>query len=404
MNHYFKYLHFGGPTVTAACAQNIMLQHRRSTMSRDLEDKYRPDWSNRLGEGAYGSVHIARQRTTQEKVALKKISKKFTSQSSFRRETEALLQIHDSGGHPNVCGLRDMYEDSSFFYLILDLISGGEMFEHLIQNGAYSEHDAARLMKNVASALDFLHGIGIVHADLKPENLMLSSWNDKNATIKIVDFGCSVVRKGEQEGEEWNDGKGGNAPIFDKSDGGTTAYWPPELFKSKKKDYIASPAMDMWSLGVILYIMLTGVHPFDLNGASTDEEIEKKIRTSPHPTFNRSLTGHLTPSAIDLIKKLMHNDPKKRITAQEMITHPWILGETTNKYKIAGSHTRLNRFKEVSIFFYYYIFFYYFFITFFFYIITFLGEILRSSTHSLRRRSARSSRPESLRCSFLPVG
>jgi len=81
--------------------------------------------------------------------------------------SQALLLIHDSGGHPNVCGLRDMYEDNKHFYLILDLITGGEMFEHLIQNGAYSEHDAARLMTHVASALNFLHGIGIVHADLK---------------------------------------------------------------------------------------------------------------------------------------------------------------------------------------------------------------------------------------------
>ena len=136
-----------------------------------------------------------------------------------------------------MCGLRDMYEDRSYFYLILDLITGGEMFEHLIQNGAYSEHDAARLIKHVASALNFLHGIGIVHADLKPENLMLSSWNDKNSVIKMVDFGCAVVES-EEEG----------VPIreLSRSDGGTTAYWPPELFKIKSKTFLARPPMDMW--------------------------------------------------------------------------------------------------------------------------------------------------------------
>ena len=89
-------------------------------------------------------------------MALKKISKRYTTSSSFKTETDALLRIYDNGGHPNISGLRDMYEDYTHYYLILDLVSGGEMFDHLSSDGAYSEADAARLMYEVASALAFL--------------------------------------------------------------------------------------------------------------------------------------------------------------------------------------------------------------------------------------------------------
>jgi serine/threonine protein kinase len=89
---------------------------------------------------------------------LKKISKRYTNSSTFLAETNALLQIYDNGGHPNISGLRDMYEDYSHFYLVMDLISGGELFDHLSNDGAYSEADAARLVFEIASALAFLHG------------------------------------------------------------------------------------------------------------------------------------------------------------------------------------------------------------------------------------------------------
>lgn len=124
-----------------------MLQSMRSLRGRSLTAKYNVDWKTVLGEGAYGSVHPARLRATGEKVALKKISRHYTNASGFKTETDALLRIFDNGGHPNISGLRDMYEDHNFYFLILDLVSGGEMFEHLISFGAYSENDAARVRR-----------------------------------------------------------------------------------------------------------------------------------------------------------------------------------------------------------------------------------------------------------------
>ena len=141
--------------------------HESSTRGATLESKYQVDLSAPpLGEGAFGSVHIARHRATQELVAIKKIPKQFTSDSNFQHEMEALLHIRQHGKHPNICGLRENFEEGPFYYLVLDLVSGGEMFDHLCQQGPYSEADAARLVREVASALAFCHGIGLVHGDL----------------------------------------------------------------------------------------------------------------------------------------------------------------------------------------------------------------------------------------------
>ena len=194
-------------------------------------------------------------KNTGEKVALKKISKRFTNSSVFHNETEALLRIYENGGHPGISGLRDMYEDFSHFYLILDLIKGGEMFEHLANQGAFSEADGARLIFEVASALCFLHGVGIVHNDLKPENLLLCSKNRRDGTIKIIDFGCATTLQPENLSMDRKKGSEADS----EENGGTVGYFAPEKFQSVE----LSPAVDIWAIGVILFIMLTGVHPFD---------------------------------------------------------------------------------------------------------------------------------------------
>jgi Protein kinase domain len=131
----------GAPTATSTTStvsvssppRNVMLHRMRSLKGRSLTAKYLVDWNTVLGEGAYGSVHPARLRATGEKVALKKISRHYTNASGFKTETDALLRIYDNGGHPNISGLRDMYEDHNCYYLILDLVTGGEMFEVRIE-------------------------------------------------------------------------------------------------------------------------------------------------------------------------------------------------------------------------------------------------------------------------------
>jgi len=351
---------------TKTLRRNVTAQRLRSLRARNLDEKYRVEWNNVLGEGAYGSVHPARVANTGEKVALKKISKRYTDTSSFQRETIPLLRIYSNGGHPNISGLRDMYEDFDHFYLVMDLVSGGEMFDHLIEFGAYSEADAARLMREVASALAFLHGVGVCHADLKPENLLLCSKRRANGTIKVIDFGSAVVTQDSVHDDDledevymdvgkvpeketrkrWFFGIGRRRNEEERmTEGGTTAYWPPERFYNSK----VTPDVtgDMWAVGIILFIMLTGVHPFDVTGTSTDAEIEAQIKRNPAPPITPELTAHLSPSAIDLLRRLFAPNPVERITADEMLEHPWIAGDGAATEVMEKSAQKLSKYRQL---------------------------------------------------------
>jgi serine/threonine protein kinase len=125
-----------------------------------LRSRYDVAWDEPLGEGAFGAVYLCRDRQSGRKYAMKK---------SFTREIDALMYIRETGGHPGICRLIENFDEGPNFYLVLDLIQGGELFDQLARSGPYSEADAARLVREVASALAYLHGVGIVHADLKPE-------------------------------------------------------------------------------------------------------------------------------------------------------------------------------------------------------------------------------------------
>ncbi len=215
--------------------------------TRSFFSLYEVDFDNPLGSGAYGDVYSCRDRATGEKYALKKIPKEYTQNAEFQREMNALLHIRANGGHPNICMLKENFDEEDDYLLVFDLIEGGEMFYHLIQHGAYSEADASRLVRQVASALDFCHGIGLVHADLKPENIMLRNYilqkNRADFMVKLIDFGCSEVLSHPEEHE------GSRLPSrkLTHADGATTAYCPPEAFDNE--DIGINPSMDMWALG-----------------------------------------------------------------------------------------------------------------------------------------------------------
>ena len=314
-----------------------------TTKSRTLASAYAIDPSSPpLGEGAFGAVHLATNRSTGEHVAIKRIPKSMTDLESFQREVNALLRIKRLGGHPHICSMQESFDEGSDYFLILDYVGGGEMFDHLIKNGAFSEVDTSRLLRECASALAFLHGIGITHADLKPENLMLSTEQSSDAVVKLVDFGCADLTEGSDE-----DPLGSNSMIAfggGSSKGGlTSAYRPPE---SQVKGAKVDPGVDMWAIGVILYIMLCGVHPFDLSGDAPDNVVERRIRKGDFPLHNSRITAHLSDSAIDLISKLMERNPKKRLTAAGMLEHPWVRGITASTDIITGSDQRLSKYRK----------------------------------------------------------
>jgi calcium/calmodulin-dependent protein kinase I len=208
-----------------------------------------------IGHGHFAIVRRGVHKETGEAVAIKAIEKGRTDVSAIRREVAILQKV---GSHPNIVALRDVFETEDEWFLVMELVTGGELFEKLVKQGPYSEKEASRLMRQMARAIAWLHSQGVVHRDLKPENLLLSSTGDGDITVKLCDFGLSVAL--------------GQDGVLDEKQG-TWAYWAPEMWSGQYGKQV-----DMWSLGVILYILLSGRHPFDAPGR-TDAQMRRCIQT-----------------------------------------------------------------------------------------------------------------------------
>jgi CRP-like cAMP-binding protein len=168
---------------------------------------------------------------------------------------------------------------------------------------------------------------------------MLSSEKAGSAAVKLVDFGSAQVMTQSDNDESFET----EAPK--RPSAATPAYSPPEFLVNQDMQHM-EPSFDLWSLGIVLYICLTGVHPFDLYGNASDEEIEHEIRSGHRPpTRNSPLTAHLSPHAIKLMERLLEWDPKKRMTAMELLEDPWVRGETARRKKMADSDKRLSAYR-----------------------------------------------------------
>ena len=312
-----------------------------------------------IGVGSFGAVARALCRTTGEYVAIKKLPKESTSDTAVQRELQALIRIRQAGGHPNLNTFREHFhvEEDGAYYLVMDLIGGGELFEALCRTGPMREADAARFVRQLASALQFLHALDLVHADLKPENLLLSQPDVGSASIKLVDFGCCRPVSDSPAGRNDENNNHDVTPDGSVRVNVTPEYCPPEVLADLQKAQALGEEMDpnfaasydMWSLGVILFVMLVGAHPFDLKGNATDEEIAHNVLESRLVTKTPAWKRHvadLSPEVRDLLHRLMHPDPKKRPTAEELLTSDWVRGLTATSSKLSQSDRRLAAYRK----------------------------------------------------------
>ena len=261
-----------------------------------------------IGIGSFGAVGRATCRATGEHVAIKKLPKDLTSDAAVQRELQALVQIRQAGGHPNLNTFREHFhvEHDDAYYLVMDLVEGGELFDALCRTGPMCEADAARFVRQLASALQFLHALELVHADLKPENLLLSQHDAGAASVKLVDFGCCRPSSESRAGQKKNSSRD-EAPDGSTRVNVTPEYCPPEVLadlqKAQALDEDMNPdftsSYDMWSLGVILFVMLVGAHPFDLKGNATDEEIAHNVLQSRLVTKTPEWKKYVTDFCID---------------------------------------------------------------------------------------------------------
>ncbi|XP_036432337.1 calcium/calmodulin-dependent protein kinase 1Db [Colossoma macropomum] len=267
-----------------------------------------------LGTGAFSEVVLARERTTGKMYAVKCIPKKALrgKESSIENEIAVLRKIK----HENIVALEDIYESPDHLYLIMQLVSGGELFDRIVERGFYTEQDASDLIKQVLNAVNYLHSLGIVHRDLKPENLLY--FNQDESKIMISDFGLSKM-------------EGATNDIMSTACG-TPGYVAPEVLAQKPY----SKAVDCWSIGVIAYILLCGYPPFyDENDSKLFEQILKADYEFDAPYWD-----DISDSAKDFISNLMQKNPEKRFTCDEALQHPWIAGDTALRKNIHESVSR----------------------------------------------------------------
>jgi len=222
------------------------------------------------------------------------------------------INILQAVNHKNVVQLKDIFETDTHFYIIMEIISGGELFERIVELTHYSEKEAANVTAQILAGIYHLHSKRVVHRDLKPENLLLSSKEPK-ADVKITDFGLSEIFD-EKE------------PISMDHAVGTPSYLAPEVLTLLENGEPYGKEVDLWATGVILYILLCGFPPFY---GESDDDIYDKIIDGDW-SFLSPYWDNVSESAKDLISKLLTLDPKKRITAQEALAHPWIANQDSN--------------------------------------------------------------------------
>eukprot|EP01125_Pyxidicula_operculata_P011281 TRINITY_DN368_c0_g1_i1.p1 TRINITY_DN368_c0_g1~~TRINITY_DN368_c0_g1_i1.p1 ORF type:complete len:541 (-),score=168.36 TRINITY_DN368_c0_g1_i1:159-1781(-) len=271
-----------------------------------------------LGKGAFSVVWKGKNKITQQIVAVKMISKKNSSSSStttnqqqqqkehkvdeldtVRREIDIMYKLCQSHPHPNIVQLYEVFDTPNNLYLILEFIDGGELYDQIVIRGSYTEADAAKVIGQVLKAVSFMHKKGVAHRDLKPENILVSKSGD---VIKVSDFGLS---------KDFDEG----GPM--RTMCGTEDYVSPEVLKNSPY----TNAVDIWSIGVITYVLLCGYLPFD---AKTDAEIFRRISTAKYQ-FDSPHWDFISKQAKDFIREILVLDPNSRPTADDLLTRPWIV-------------------------------------------------------------------------------
>lgn len=263
-----------------------------------LEDYHTvPAGTQRLGKGHYGSVTMCfdKQRGNR-KCAVKSVAKLKPRHITMLKNEVAIMRQLD---HPSIIKLYDVFETDTHVQLVMELCTGGELFDQIIAEQHFSEAKAARVIRTLLSAVDYCHRHNIVHRDLKPENFLLVS-KAEDADLKVIDFGLS---KRFGSGEEMH------ARV------GTPYYIAPEVLEKKY-----GPECDLWSCGVVLYILLCGYPPF---WGDRDQDIFRKVR-SGRVSFEGPEWESVSERAKHLILRLLDKDRQKRITAGEALQHSWI--------------------------------------------------------------------------------
>ena len=248
-----------------------------------------------IGSGSFGKVKLATHMITGIKVAIKIMSKDKIKELNMMEKVRREIRILRSFNHPHVVRLYEMIDTPSHVFLVMEYVSGGELFDYIVKKGRLSENEARHFFQQLISGIEYCHKHNVVHRDLKPENIILDEYNN----IKIADFGLANLLE---------DGN------FLDTSCGSPNYAAPEVISGR---LYAGPEVDIWSCGVILYALLCGRLPFD------DENIPALFRKIKNGVYR--LPSFLSKGSRALIPEMLMNDPVKRITIAEIRKEPWFL-------------------------------------------------------------------------------
>ncbi|XP_071229784.1 serine/threonine-protein kinase DCLK3-like, partial [Salvelinus alpinus] len=277
----------------------------------DIERCY--DIGRTVGEGNFAVVRECRRRDNGEGFAVKIVERSKLIGREHMMQNE--LSILGSLSHPRVVPLFTHHHTHTHSYLVMEMVTGGDLFEAIAERGKFPEEEAGQMVCDVSEALRYIHSKTIVHRDLKPENLLVEYSNDRVSRLKLGDFGLAMVV---------------TEPIFTVC--GTPTYVAPEILSETGYGL----PVDLWALGVIVYILLCGFPPFRRRDRD-QEELFQMIREG-HLTFLAPYWDHISDAAQGLVKALLQVNPTERLTAVQTLKHPWIQ-TTTDQYNPVQTNT-----------------------------------------------------------------
>ncbi|XP_028409881.1 ribosomal protein S6 kinase 2 beta-like isoform X2 [Dendronephthya gigantea] len=273
-------------------------------------------------EIAIGSYSVCKKcvsKSTGKEYAVKIIDK---LKKDPREEVEILLRF---GGKHNIMGIRDVYEDVKNVFIVAELMRGGELLDRIVKQKNLSEREAANIMHTLSGALAYLHNEGVVHRDLKPSNIMYLDDSGSYDALRIIDFGFAKQLRAD------------NGLLMTPCY--TANYVAPEVLKKQGYDV----ACDIWSLGVLLYTMLAGYTPFAHGADDNSSQILKRIGEGKL-VLSGGNWDTVSESAKNLVRNMLHINPGKRCTAQQILSHSWIANRNSlpqNKLTLSSSVTKI---------------------------------------------------------------
>lgn len=274
-----------------------------SAVAGEIQNHY--TLGDEIGRGGFSVVVEATSKkkgSEGDRYAVKIIEKSMIQDDIklLRREIDIMKRVE----HPNILKLHEIYESDEKVYIVMELVNGSELFDRIVDKGYYSEKNAIIIIKQILSAVSYLHSQGIAHRDLKPENLLCSG-QDEDEIVKIADFGLSKIFSGDEE-------------LMTSC--GTPGYVAPEVLMCESYD----KSVDMWGIGIITYILLAGYPPFY---ADNDTALFEKIMNAEYD-FDDECWEDVSEPAKDFIRHLLIKDPNERLTATEALKHHWLNSDT----------------------------------------------------------------------------